>query len=179
MEAPSRPRLLVRVRRVAWLAAFCLLGASGLQAQAFGTLMGGTGFDHGRFTNGEFTGLARFGLGFSHGEDSHVLAAWNILGVSFDRLQHHNGGSVETSLMGMLSLAPGTTHSNSPLLLGEAGIGHRWGAGPFGGYTELGVGAGWAIGSHIPFIEVRRRFPTGSARADNQILVGIHFVLFD
>jgi hypothetical protein len=141
--------------------------------------MGGTGFDHGRFTNGEFTGTARFGFSFAHSQQSHVLAAWNVLGVSFDRLQHHNGGSIETSLMGMLSLAPGTTHSNSPLLLGEAGVGHRWGAGPFGGYTELGVGAGWAIGSHIPFIEFRRRFPFGSARADDQILVGIHFVLFD
>lgn len=156
-----------------------LFGSAALHAQVIGTLMGGTGFDHGRFTNGEFDGTARFGFAFAHSQQSHFLAAWNILGVSFDRLQHHNGGSIETSLMGMLSLAPGTTHSNSPLLLGEAGVGHRWGAGPFGGYTELGIGAGWDIGSQIPFIEVRRRFPTGSARADNQILVGIHFVLFD
>ena len=177
MEACSHPSRTWP--RLALFTALLLLGSVSLHAQVIGTLMGGTGFDHGRFTNGEFSGTARFGLALAHGEQSHVLAAWNILGVSFDRLQHHNGGSIETSLMGMLSLAPGTTHSNSPLLLGEAGVGHRWGAGPFGGYAELGVGAGWAIGSHIPFLEFRRRFPTGSARADNQILVGIHFVLFD
>lgn len=179
MEGCSRPSRRPAWRQTVLLTALLLAGTAGLQAQAIGTLMGGVGFDHGRVTNGEFNGMARFGLAFSHGEQSHVLAAWNILGVSFDRLDHHNGGTVETSLMGMLSLAPGTTHSNSPLLLGEAGIGHRWGAGPFGGYTELGVGAGWAIGSHIPFVEFRRRFPTGSAPADDQILVGIHFVLFD
>lgn len=178
MEGCSRPFRCMGPRLVL-LAALFLLSSATLSAQVIGTLMGGTGFDHGRFTNGEFTGTARFGFAFAHGQQSHVLAAWNILGVSFDRLQHHDGGSIETSLMGMLSLAPGTTHSNSPLLLGEAGVGHRWGAGPFGSYTELGVGAGWDIGSHIPFIEFRRRFPTGSTRADNQILVGIHFVLFD
>lgn len=161
------------------LASLLLLGSAPLHAQVIGTLMGGTGFNQGRFTNGEFTGEARFGLGLAHGEQSHLFAAWNILGVSFDHLQHHDGGSVETSLMGMLSLASGNTHSNSPLLLGEVGIGHRWGTGPFGGYTELGIGTGWAIGSHIPFIEFRRRVPTGSAQADDQILVGIHFVLFD
>lgn len=177
MEACSRPSR--SWPRLTLLAMLLLFGSASLQAQVIGTLMGGTGFNHGRFTNGEFSGTARFGFAFAHAQQSHVLAAWNILGVSFDRLQHHNGGSIETSLMGMLSLAPGTTHSNSPLLLGEAGVGHRWGAGPFGGYAELGVGAGWAIGSHIPFVEFRRRFPTGSARADDQILVGIHFVLFD
>lgn len=161
------------------LAALCLLCASGLSAQIIGTLMGGTGFEHGRFTNGEAMAMARFGFGFQHGEQSHVMAAWNILGFSYDRLQHRGGGNVETSLMGMLSLAPGATHSNSPLLIAEAGTGYRFGGGPFGGYTELGAGVGWAIGSRIPFIEVRRRFPFGSARADNQILVGIHIVLFD
>jgi len=124
------------------------------------------------------TAAAGAKLGIALPAAPHLLLLWNFAGLSFDRLQQRNGGSVETGLEAWLSPSAHPEQSHGPLLLGEALVGRRFGVGRHG-FTGLGGGVGWSLGNWLPYVEYRRRngFHSGSP-VDRQIVIGLHFVLF-
>lgn len=108
----------------------------------------------------------------------HLQWTWNFAGLNWDRLAGHNGGSLTTGLEAWVSPHARPAQSFGPLLIGEAGLGRRWGWG-LHGFTSLGVGAGWSWGDWVPYIEFRRRASFHSGRpVDHQVLIGLHFILF-
>ena len=108
----------------------------------------------------------------------HVLALWNLAGVTFDRDQQHNGAALETGLEVWLSPARRPAQSWAPLLIGEAALGRRWGTG-LHGYESLGIGFGWSLGNWAPYAEYRRRAGFHAASpVEHAIVIGVHFILF-
>ncbi|HET9784065.1 MAG TPA: hypothetical protein VFP94_03790 [Terriglobales bacterium] len=117
-------------------------------------------------------------LGISLPPVPHALVMWNILGLGFDRWQQQPGASLETGMEVWLSPARRPVQSHSPLVLAEAALGRRWGQG-LHGYKAIGAGLGWSLGDWVPYAEYRRRTSFHAGRpVDNQILIGVHFVLF-
>lgn len=117
-------------------------------------------------------------LGISLPPVPHALLMWNFLGVGFDRQLQQPGASLESGLEVWLSPARHPVQSHSPFVLAEAALGRRWGQG-LHGYTAVGAGVGWSLGNWAPFAEYRRRTSFHAGRpVDNQILIGVHFVLF-
>lgn len=108
----------------------------------------------------------------------HVQWTWNFVGLSWDRLQSHSGGSLTTGVEAWVSLHRRPAQSFGPLLIGEAGLGRRWGIG-LHGFSSVGAGAGWSWGDWVPYIEFRRRagFHAGGP-VDHQVLIGLHFIVF-
>lgn len=108
----------------------------------------------------------------------HALFLWNIASLGFDREQNHNGGSIATGLELWLSPSLRPAESWGPLVLGEVALGRRFGLG-LHGYTAVGGGVGWSLRDWIPYVEFRRRVSFHPHRpGDNQVLVGLKFILF-
>ena len=108
----------------------------------------------------------------------HVMVMWDLISVGFDRLQRQNAASIGTGLEAWISPAVHPALSHGPLILAEAGVGRRFGAG-LHGFTSIGAGLGWSLGDAVPYVEYRRRLGFHAGRVpDQQILIGIHFVLF-
>lgn len=158
------------------LVAACLLWTGALPAQIVAT--GSFGFPA-QATNPHLANAMLTGkLGIALPPVPHTLLLWNLVGVSYDRQQEEAGASLETGLELWLSPARRPVQSHSPLLLAEAAVGRRWGPG-LHGYKALGAGLGWSLGDWVPYAEYRRRTSFHAGRpVDNQIVIGVHFVLF-
>lgn len=157
-------------------AALALAMVSTLPAQVLAT--GAFGFPA-RTANPHFANTSATGkLGLSLPPVPHALVMWNFLGLGFDRQLQQPGASLETGLELWLSPARHPVQSHSPLVMAEAAVGRRWGQG-LHGYKAVGAGVGWSLGNWVPFAEFRRRTSFHAGRpVDNQILIGLHFVLF-
>lgn len=108
----------------------------------------------------------------------HLLLLWDIASVGLDREPGHGGAALGTGVEAWLSPGLRPAQSWGPLLLGEADIGRRWGAG-LHGYMAVGAGAGWSLDDWVPYVEYRRRTSFHSGRpVDHQWVVGLKFVLF-
>lgn len=150
--------------------------AAGLSAQVIAT---GDGSVPAAAANPHLaTATAGAALGIALPGAPHLLLVWNFAGVNFDRLQQHNGVSMQTGLEAWISPAAHPVQSHAPLLLGEALIGRRFGVGRHG-FTGFGAGVGWSLGDWVPYVEFRRRDGFHSASpVDRQVVIGLHFVLF-
>jgi hypothetical protein len=161
-------------------AGFLLLAVGSARAQVMTNLYGAA--THNENPIGEIgqTGGVSLGVAWPHNPYGRWIGVWDIIGGFYDREQLRNGYGLNSVMWGMFSLRPGTTHSHSPVLIGEAGAGKRWGHGGLSTFTSLAAGIGYANGDHIPYVEYRRRFAIDSTlRRDNEIVVGIRFILFD
>ena len=121
---------------------------------------------------------ARVGFGVALPPVPHLTVFWNLASLGYDRLQAQNGASISTAFEAWVSPAFRPAQSFGPLLIGEAGVGRRFGLG-LHGFTTLGAGLGWSLGDWIPYVEFRRRTSFHSGRPhDNEVLVGVHFMVF-
>ncbi|HEY8056492.1 MAG TPA: hypothetical protein VIE13_11340 [Terriglobales bacterium] len=166
----------MRVCKLILLAGMGMLLSSGLPAQVLAT--GTFGFPA-QSTNPRFANAAASGkLGISLPPVPHALVMWNFLGLGYDRQLQQSGASLETGLEAWISPVERPVQSHSPLLLAEVAVGRRWGLG-LHGYKAVGAGVGWSLGNWVPYVEYRHRTSFHAGRpVDNQILIGVHFVLF-
>ncbi len=124
----------------------------------------------------EFSAGAKLGLALPSAP--HLLVLWNMAGVSYNRWQGRAGVSLETGLEAWFSPTARPALSWGPVILGEAAVGRRWGVG-LHGYTAVGAGVGWSFGSWVPYVEYRRRLGFHRGRqAEDEMTVGVHFILF-
>jgi len=108
----------------------------------------------------------------------HLMLMWNLADLGVDRIARQGGVSIGTGVEAWFSPAARPAQSHLPLVLAEAGVGRRWGMG-LHGFTVLGVGVGWSIGDWVPYLEFRRRSAFHSGRPhDDEVLLGVKFVLF-
>lgn len=157
-------------------AALALLLAASLPAQvvASGFLAAPS-----RTDNAELQDFSAGGnLGIALPAAPHILPLWNLAGMSFDRVQARNGGSLQTGLEAWVSPALRPAQSHGPMLLGEAAVGRRFGYG-LHGYSLVGAGAGWSLGDWVPYVEFRRRAGFSAAGpVEHELVIGLHFILF-
>ena len=124
------------------------------------------------------TASAQAGVGVALPPLPHLMVMWNLAKFGFDRINRRDGGFVATGLEAWLSPSLRPALSHGPLLLGEADLGRRFGPG-LHGFTSVGAGVGWSFGDWVPYMEFRRRLGFHVGRqADQQVLIGVHYVLF-
>lgn len=93
-----------------------------------------------------------------------------ILSLGYDRIQAHNGFSIDGSALLPLFRFPGPQRDETKNYLriyAEPGVGNRIGSGQFGGYLSAKVMVALLSDKRLtgdtwegsPFIEVERRFP--------------------
>lgn len=107
-----------------------------------------------------------------------------LLSFGYDRIQAHNGFSINLSGLAPVVRFPGPQKDESKnfvRIYAEPGIGHRSGAGQFGGYLSAKVMVALLSNERLsgdtwkgsPFVEVERRFPFKAlGQGDTRITFG-------
>ena len=122
-------------------------------------------------------GGAKFGLGPG------------VLSLGYDRIQAHNGFSIDGSALLPVIRFPGPQKNetrNFVRIYAEPGVGNRTGSGQFGGYLSAKVMVALLSNKRLygdtwegsPFLEVERRFPFKAfGQGDTRIAFGFGYML--